>query len=406
MTTSYEAFATRAIAGGVLTDPWVDGRPRFREEPILLSAGEQRQLYRAAEDMAAVYDELCRIVADSPDLLDSFFRLTPLQKAMWLASQPAWHGIARADLFLTEEGPVLAELNCDTPTGEAEAVVLNQLAAEAHPEALDPNREMGAHFQAMLRALHGGPPVAGLVYPTEFTEDLPLVRLYRAWLTELGYQVVLGSPYNLSADRGGLSLFGRRLGLLVRHYKTDWWGERQSAWTTDSISDAEPLLEPLSALLEAVVDGQVTVVNPLGAVVPQNKRAMAFMWEHLQRFSPTAQQHIERYLPVTSRLEVLHPELLVAEREEWVLKSDYGAEGDEVIIGRTVTDAEFRTCIEEARPGRWVAQRYFRARENPLGETVNHGVYLIAGQAGGLYSRAQAGATDIYALSVPTLIQR
>jgi glutathionylspermidine synthase len=407
--TSYEAFATRAIAGGLLTDPWVDGRPRFREEPILLRPAEQRQLFRAAEDMGAVYDELCSIVADSPSLLDSFFCLTAFQKAMWLASQPSWHGIARADLFLTAEGPVLAELNCDTPTGEAEAVVLNQLAAETRSDALDPNHELGARFKAMVRALHGGPsaaPVAGLVYPTEFTEDLPLVRLYRAWLSELGYQVVLGSPYNLSATEGGLSLFGRRVGLLVRHYKTDWWGERQSAWSSDTISDAEPLLEPLSALLETVVDGNVTVINPLGAVLPQNKRAMAFMWEHLHRFSPTAQQHIQRYLPLTSRLEVLHPELLVAEREEWVLKSDYGAEGDEVIIGRATTDTEFRAAVEQARPGRWIAQRYFRALENALGETVNHGVYLIAGQACGLYSRAQAGATDIYALSVPTLVQR
>lgn len=401
---SYESFATRVIESGVLTDPWVEGRPRFRPEPILLSQAEQRQLYRAAEDTAAVYDELCRIVSDTPSLLDSFFCLTPCQKAMWLASQPAWHGIARADLFMTAEGPVLAELNCDTPTGEAEAVVLNQLAAAAHPGALDPNRELRERFQAMVSALHGGPPVVGLVYPTEFTEDLPLVRLYRAWLSELGYEVVLGSPYNLSTE-GGLSLFGRRVGLLVRHYKTDWWGERQSAWANDAISDEEPLLGPLAALLEAVVDGHVTVVNPLGAVVPQNKRAMAFMWEHLHRFSPAAQQHIERFVPLTSRLEVLHPELVVAEREEWVLKSDYGAEGDEVIIGRATTDAEFRACVEQARPGRWIAQRYFRARENTRGETVNHGVYLIAGQACGLYSRAQAGATDIYALSVPTLIQ-
>jgi glutathionylspermidine synthase len=407
---SYDAYATRVVESGILSDPWVDGRPRLRQEPLLLTRSEQRALYRAAEDMAAVYDELCRIVADEPALLDSFFSLTPCQKAMWYASQPLWHGIARADLFMTAEGPVLAELNCDTPTGEAEAVVQSRLAALEHPSARDPNQELGTRFRALVSALASRLPhgeaarTAGLVYPTEFTEDLPLVRLYRDWLQRAGYQVVLGSPYNLSHDEEGLSLFGRRVSLLVRHYKTDWWGERSSVWSDENIPDPEPLIEPLSALLNAVTDGQAALLNPLAAVLPQNKRAMAFMWEHIHRFSPSAQGCIQRYLPVTSRLEVLHPELLLAERPEWVLKSDYGAEGEEVIIGRLVTDELFRRCLEKARPGRWIAQRYFAAIENAARESVNYGVYLVAGMAAGLYARVQAGPTDGSALSVPTLI--
>ena len=42
---------------------------------------------------------------------------------MWTASQPHWHGISRADVFLTDGGLAFTEINCDTPTGEAEAVV-------------------------------------------------------------------------------------------------------------------------------------------------------------------------------------------------------------------------------------------------------------------------------------------
>jgi glutathionylspermidine synthase len=407
---SYDAYATRVLESGILSDPWVDGRPRLRQAPLVLTSGQQHALYTAAEAMAGVYDELCRLVGDEPALLDSFFALTPWQKAMWLASQPLWHGIARADLFMTSEGPVLAELNCDTPTGEAEAVVQSRLAALEHPGARDPNQELGARFCALVSALSArlgqssAPRVAALVYPTEITEDLPLVRLYRDWLSARGYQVVLGSPYNLTQDAAGLRVFGRQVSLLVRHYKTDWWGERRSVWIDEDIADPEPLTEPLSALLDASIDGQVALVNPLGAVLPQNKRSMAFMWEHLHRFSPSAQASIQRYLPVSSRLEVLHPELLLAERSEWVLKSDYGAEGEEVVIGRLVDEAAFRTCLEKARPGRWIAQRYFSALENAERESVNYGVYLIAGQAAGLYARVQVGPTDGLALSVPTLI--
>jgi len=407
---SYDAYATRVIESGVLSDPWVDGQPRLRKEPLLLSPSAQRVLYRAAEEMVAVYDELCRIIRDEPTLLDSFFSLTPCQKAMWHASQPLWHGIARADLFLTAEGPVLAELNCDTPTGEAEAVVQSHLAALEHAGARDPNIELGPRFCALVSTLAArlSEPdparVVGLVYPTEFTDDLALVRLYRKWLSEQGYSVVLGSPYNLEQTEAGLSLFGRRVSVLVRHYKTDWWGERSSVWTDEEIPDPEPLIEPLSALLEATAEGRAAVVNPLAAVVPQNKRSMAFMWEHIHRFSPESQAAIQRYLPVTSRLEVLHPELLLAERADWVLKSDYGAEGEEVIIGRLASDEHFRTCLEKARPGRWIAQRYFEALENLQHEATNYGVYLVAGQASGLYARAQVGPTDGNALSVPTLI--
>ena len=407
---SYDRFAVRLTESGIISDPWVDGRPRFQATPLLLRSAEQHALYRAAEEMAAVYDELCRIVSDEPRLLDHFFSLTPCQKAMWFASEPHWHGIARADLFITAEGPVLAELNCDTPTGEAEAVVLNQLAAELHPGARDPNAEFAERFSALLSTLGArfakasDAGVVGLVYPTEFTEDLSLVRLYREWLARTGYGVVLGSPYNLSGGERGLSLFGKSFSLLLRHYKTDWWGERSSVWLDEEIPDPEPLAAPLSALLEAVSEGQVAVLNPLASVLPQNKRSMAFMWEYLQRFSPAAQRTIERYLPVTSRLEVLHPELIMAEREDWVLKSDYGAEGEEVIIGRRSSEELFRSCLELARPGRWIAQRYFAALENEAGESVNYGVYLVAGRASALYARVQAGPTDVHALSAPILI--
>jgi glutathionylspermidine synthase len=406
----YDGFAAEIVASGLITDPWASGAPRFREAPVLVTAAEQRAMYRAAEEVAAVYDELCRLVADEPSLLDDFFGLTPFQKAMWLSSEPLWHGIARADLFITAEGLAIAELNCDTPTGEAEAVVLSALAAARHPGANDPNRELGDRFAAMVEALASGlveggaERRVGFVYPTEFTEDLAVVRLYRRWLEERGYTVVLGSPYNLGHEGGRLNLFELPFSILLRHYKTDWWGERSSVWTDEQIPDAEPLAGPLGAVLSAFADGHLAIVNPLGAVLPQNKRAMAFMWEQLHRFSPGAQGAIERYVPVTSRLETMHREQLLAQREEWVLKSDYGAEGEEVILGRATTDDVWRASLAKAREGRWIAQRYFAAVEDERGRSVNYGIYLVAGEAAGIYARVQAGATDGSALSAPALV--
>jgi hypothetical protein len=50
--------------------------------------------------------------------------------------------------------------------------------------------------------------------------------------------------------------------------------------------------------------------------------------------------------------------------------------------------------IDKARPGRWIAQRYFEARLDAAGEATNLGVFLIAGQAAGFYARVSPGATD------------
>lgn len=407
---SYDVFAERVVEGGLIADPWYDGAPRFREAPMVLEAARWRSLARAAERVAAVYDELCTIALETPSLLEEFFGLAPAQRAMFLASGGLWHGVARADVFMADGAPTVAELNCDTPTGSPEATELARLTDRgAH---LDPNDGLRARFLAMADALTratasgDAPRRVGIVYPTEIPEDLSLVKLYRRWFRDAGWEVTLGSPFNLDRDGDGpATLFDKPLGLLVRHYKTDWWGERASPWLDEDIPDAAPLTQPLQRALGAFVDGRTAVLNPFGAVLPQNKRAMAFMWEHVHRFSPDAQRDIERYVPYSARVEALHPEQLRAQRGEWVLKSDYGAEGEEVILGPTVTQAEWERCLTLARPGRWIAQRWFEVERDAAGEAVNYGVFLVAGEASGLYLRASSGPTDAGALSVPALVR-
>jgi hypothetical protein len=246
----------------------------------------------------------------------------------------------------------------------------------------------------------------GLVYPTEMPEDLALVRLYRQWFEARGWRVVLGSPFNLATGADGrVLLLGEPCDVLLRHYKTDWWGERMPVWDDeDPPEDLTPLSGPLAAVLQASLEGRCVVVNPFGAVLLQNKRAMAFMWEHLERFTPRAREAIRAFIPRTVRMETLPVEVLAAEKDDWVLKSDYGAEGDEVIVGRLAPKAEWNAALVHAVPGRWVAQRYFEAELTAAGEAVNHGVYVIAGEASGLYARVQRGATDTRALSAPVLV--
>jgi glutathionylspermidine synthase len=414
----YVAYAECLLEGGVLTDPWYEGNPRFRAAPVWLSEARWSALARAAEDVAAVYDEVARVCAGDAAIVDRFFELTPAQKIMWQASQPMWHAIARADVFATSDGRIqICEVNSDTPTGEPEAIITGRVARNLHAaeqDVFDPNEGLDDRFARAVEALTAatlGPGIektAGLVYPTDITEDLPLVRLYSRALEARGWRVVLGSPFNLSASPDGRpALLGVPCSALVRHYKTDWWGERVPAWRdADPFDDPLPLAGPLSIALGAAARGACAVVNPFGSVLTQNKRAMAFMWEKIDLLSQAARAVVRKYVPYTLRLEAAFPEQLLAEQREWVLKSDYGCEGDEVVVGKLVTKEEWEASLRLAVPGRWIAQRYFECETNAAGESVNHGVYVVAGQAAGIYARVQKGATDVASLSAPVLVRR
>ncbi len=414
----YEHFARRVIEQGVIEDPWFEGAPRLGAHPYVLKATRLEALYAAVERVGSVYHELVRLCLDREDWLDSFFNLMPWQRAMWATAAPLWHVFARADVFFTREGLAFTELNSDTPTGAPEASVLGQLVAPEHPTTMDPNARLGERYceavERFAQAVHRGrpaprapgPPCVGIVFPTEYTEDHSLVRLYAGWFHQRGYRTTYGSPFNLAlTPQGQACLFDVPVDILVRHYKTDWWGERASAWLDDALPDREPLVHALTAAFESSLRGQTAVVNPFGAIVPQNKRSMALMWERIGSFSAASQATIRSFIPVTYRLEVMHEEQLFAEKADWVLKSDYGAEGDEVILGRYVPDAVWKQSVRLARPGHWVAQRYFDAERNEFGETVNYGVFLAAGQACGVFARSQLHATDDHAISAPVLVR-
>jgi glutathionylspermidine synthase len=407
--TSYRDFAAALTAEGILSDPWVDGAPRFRMTPVWLDRATQGALYDAASGVAALHAEAARLCALEPALLARFFDLPPAYQLMWRMSAPAWHGIARADVFLTAEGPQVCELNSDTPSGEPEAVLLNRVVDGAGAAAFaDPNCRLADRVFALLEDAtpRSGPLTVGIVYPTELTDDLSVIELYARWFEARGARVVLGSPFNLHADgQGGVAMFGISCSVIWRHYKTDWWGERRTVWRSeDGYADDVPLVRPLALLAGAIARGRCAVVNPFGAVLTQNKRTMALLWEEIDRFALWARAAIRRYLPFTARLEALPVARLRREKEAWVLKSDYGCEGEEVVIGAETSDAEWARVLDDAIPTRWIAQRRFVPRADAAGRIANYGVYVVGGQAAGIFTRLQAGHTDRAALCAPTMV--
>jgi hypothetical protein len=245
----------------------------------------------------------------------------------------------------------------------------------------------------------------GVIYPTELSEDLAMITLFARWLEEAGWRVVTGSPFNLRRTKRGIEVLGVAVDLIVRHYKTDWWGERLPVWAdAPDYPDPLPLDEPLGDLLGAEMAGEVTVVNPFGSVVTQNKLSLAFFWEEQQRFSRRAQSWIHRYIPETYCLSRLSREQLRNERQEWVMKSDYGCEGEETVCGAFVSEEVWDKTIEHALSHRFVAQRFFRARADEQGRLANFGVYVLGGSACGFFTRLSHQSTGYTAVTVPTFV--
>ncbi|MBL8207578.1 MAG: glutathionylspermidine synthase family protein [Blastocatellia bacterium] len=416
---TYGEFARMLYATCIISDPWIAGKERFRLNGVILSEEQASQLNQAAERIGYIYHELTEIVWARPELLDEFYELTPYQKAMWLESEGRWHGIARIDLFLCTDGTIKScEMNSDTPSGEAEAVLLNELLHPFHPETRNPNVDLPERFWQMLvksdRAT--GRQNAGarlqsvaIIYPTDLPEDLSMIAMYRQWLEARDCRVVIGSPYNLNRDaEGRVTVLGNQVDLIVRHYKTDWWGEREIIWTNQQpFLDADPLHRELMLLLAAEYEHQVTVVNPFGSVLTQNKLSMALMWERQDLFSTQAQTWIQTYIPETRRLTSfdLSTDFSRLNRDEWVLKSAYGCEGDSVVVGCFAKPNDWQLALTTAIPRHWVAQRYFEVAPLEDGMLPNYGAYLIGGEAAGFYTRLSAKSTDYTSVTTPTFVR-
>jgi hypothetical protein len=95
---------------------------------------------------------------------------------------------------------------------------------------------------------------------------------------------------------------------------------------------------------------------------------------------------------------------LLAQRQDWVLKSAYGCEGEETICGPFVSAETWCEAVTKALPPLWVCQRFFHAAPEPQGALCNYGVYLVGGRSVGFFTRLAAAATDAAAVTAPTFI--
>ncbi len=408
--TMLDARLAPLLDNGVIDDPWARGAPRLNADVEILSKAQASSLAHAACAVAMMIDEAVPAVARDP-LLARQLGLDDSLMAIAALDAPRWLALARADVFLLADGPAqVCEINCDTPTGLAECTQLARIAITAAPHLLDPSARLRERWVAMIRSCVGSDAVGavvGIVDPTEMPEDLCHVRLLVRWLEEAGFIVVRGSPFNLHAcPNHRVGLFGTPCDVLLRQYKTDWWAKRSCPWRNEAPPpDATCLARELALIADAMQAGTLAVLNPWGTAIAQNKRTLALPFERPDLFSAETLAAVRPHLPETHFLESLSSARLIAEREQWVLKSAYGCEGDEVLLGSIAAPTAWAHAVQRADPRHWIAQRAFTPRRDADGRIANHGVFLIGGTPSGIYTRRSTGPTDLSSLSCPTLVR-
>ena len=391
-------------------------RWRFRGDVHVLSAPRWQEIQRACERLMAAIDEAIEWLRAHPVELQEFFEMPPSWLAMCVGGAQWWHAFARMDVFITSDDRVLVcEVNADTPSGQTDMWALEGVLGK-EPDGYElPGHAYSARFFSLVgrlatRALdEGESPVLGLVYPTDIPEDLDLIQAYERLARGHGFRVIVGAPEDLEiGERGEVRLFGHRLDVMLRHYKTDWWGDRRrSRYDAPQIPDALPL-DVLAPVLEAERTGRLCVLNPFGAMLAQSKKLFAFLWERLDVLSDEAQATVRAHVPRTYRLTSRSVQELGDARARWVLKGEFGCEGDEVVVGALTEDESWRLALELAIPERWVVQEFFEVAPLGDGALPNLGVYLVGGECSGLYVRVNDPheITDERARVLPVVIER
>ncbi len=409
---------------------YYDGAERFDAQAQILSKRSLNVLYDCAEEFVVVMDELCTILAQNPALLTDYFQLSDIEQIFWNLSALDWKGIARADVFfdVNQEARIL-ELNSDTPSGLDEAVVLDAFLREEYQDPLVTNTALKQRWLDAVLGTHT-PGISAdaessssdrdcilqqsssslriaLVYPTDLPEDMGLLFLYRDWLEDLGCTVVLCAPHNLQLNElNECVVFGERIDILYRHYKTDWWFERQPIWKNSAAYPSKGILaSALYAIAQALAHGTVRVVNSFATLVTQNKKCLAFMHERKALFSERSQAFINSYVPQSSCIDTQLIDRLRIEKDQWVLKSDYGCEGSDVVVGAECSAEVWQRSLDLLVPQRWIAQRFVQCERDGDDMMCNYGVYLAKGLACGTFLRRSGKATDNRALVSPLLIR-
>lgn len=381
------AYLHEAALRYFLYDNTVAGERYLALNALVLDPAALGSLVAATEALGRVFARATRAVQrDRPTLERLGFPWAVAEMLLHEPAAPLLSPLGRFDFLLDEAGEWrLLEYNSDTPSGVRETVGAERLIFRTLGQR-GRHARLGARLaartrRAFARLLAAAPrPVRrlGLVTDAGYAEDLAQLLFLRELLRPLGVEMALGDVDNLGVRRGRVHLLGREVQALYRLYPIErLYGH--------------PVFP---GLMDAALAGRVWLLNPVAALLAQDKALLAWIWARRDDalFPPDERAAIARHLPETYLVTDTPPDL---DRRAFVIKEFFGREGEEVYFGERVDDADWERC----RAWRtFVVQRLVTSqtvddvRWQDDGPAVTRGIpcvgsYLAGDRWGGLYVR-------------------
>jgi uncharacterized circularly permuted ATP-grasp superfamily protein len=379
----------------------------FGERPLCVSLRPQlmtlRRYERAVAAAQGVHSALAAlekaVLAD--EQLRRELNLDPEEERLALAdpgfkySSPS----VRLDSFFADEVRFV-EYNAESPAGMAYsdnlAAIFTRLPVmkafrKQFRGRFTPTRRR--QLRAMLNAFRqwgrGARPVIAIVdwagLPTA-----PEFEMFKAFFEEAGVKTVICDPRSLEIRRGELLADGTPVNLVYRRVLT---------------SELLARGDETRVLRDAYVAGAVCVVNSFRAKLLHKKMSLALLSDdrYARLYTPAQRAAIRRHIPWTRKVRPELAEDIARRRKTLVLKpnDEYGGKG--VVLGWTVSQAEWEAAINVATAHSYVVQEAVEIPRVPFPVALGGGLryldlavdldpYLFDGRPGGFMTRVSAAA--------------
>lgn len=334
--------------------------------PLVLSAKSHSQVVQALEEICTALEHLGARLAGDRALARGVLRFSsPLEEEFF------FHGpgfgprlpIRRLDMALGAQGnPLLLEVNCGCPGGELDPA----LVAEAYSQALGKGREPGflfldpreeslstlmecyEEFRKGHPLLPEMPTLALITCQAQARFMLPECRGIAAHYRSRGVRALVGRLSELRLRGDELALGDEPVHLIFRKFSTESFRrrlEKPDNYGQEALGSR--------SLWEAVLEGRVCLVNPLGSTLLQDKALLGILRQEFPQLST----YIPETVLLSRDLVRLEPDLwkAICTGEPFVLKRRLSYGGRHVILDpRRIRQEAPRLLREE--PGAWVAQ--------------------------------------------------
>ncbi len=346
-------------------------RPRF------LTMAQYRQLARASALVAGAL-EVVRQAAMADAALRAQFGLTAWEEQLIHADPgfPAASPTSRLDAFWApgEGGLQFTEYNAETPAGAAynDALTAAFLALPAmhafqRTHLTVPLPAAPSVVHALLDAFHAWRgvrerPVVGIIDWNEVPTASEFVLFRQAFEAE-GISAAIVDPRDAEYAHGQLRFAGGPPVTLL--YKRV---------LIDELVTREGLDSPV---VRAVRDGAVCMVNPFRCKLLHKKASLAVVSDEAQAhlLTPEQRQAVQQHVPWTRLVAERHTTVagdrvdllpyIAAHREQLVLKpnDEYGGKG--IVLGWTVSEAEWQGAVRAALEAPTIVQQRVTIPDEP-----------------------------------------